>query len=78
MKDNKENTMVVFGVDKKTKKVYIESPDGRSDKKINLTDNYVWEIGPDDEISLVKRNERDPRKRHYDFLELPDDLTNKI
>lgn len=78
MKDNKENTTVLFSVDKETKKVYMESPDGRSDKKINLTDKYVWEIGPDDEINLVKRNEQDPRKRHYDFLELPDDLMSKI
>ena len=50
----------------------------RSDKKINLTDNYVWEIDPDDEIILVNRNEQDPHKRHYDFLEIPDDLENKI
>ena len=78
MKDNKENTTVLFSVDKETKKVYMESPDGRSDKKINLTDKYVWEIGPDDEIILVNRNEQDPHKRHYDFLELPDDLENKI
>ena len=47
-------------------------------KAKELIDSYVWEIGPDDEISLVKRNERDPRKRHYDFYDLPDDLLSKI
>ncbi len=78
MKDNKENTTVIFSVDKETKKVYMESPDGRSDKKINLTDKYVWEIGSDDEISLVKRTNQDPNKQHYDFLDLPDEYMSQV
>lgn len=80
MKDNKENTTVTFSVDKETKKVYLESPDGRSDKKICLTDKYMWEIDETTkDYNLVeKTKEKKSGKLYYEFLDLPDEYMSQV
>lgn len=75
MKDNKENTTVIFSVDKETKKVYMESPDGRSDKKICLTDNYLWAVDEEKQtVDLVeKKSKRKQGYKYYSFLDIPEE-----
>lgn len=41
-------------------------------------DSYVWEIDSKGDFNLVKRNERDHDKLHYDFLDLPDELMSQV
>lgn len=72
--------MTSIEFDKKTKKVYLESPDGRSDKKICLTDKYMWEIDETTkDYNLVeKTKEKKSGKLYYDFLDLPDEYMSQV
>lgn len=72
--------MTSIEVDEKTKKVYLESPDGRSDKKICLTDKYMWEIDETTkDYNLVeKTKEKKSGKLYYDFLDLPDEYMSQV
>lgn len=47
-------------------------------KAKELFDTYVWEIDQNGEIDLVKRNDQDSSKTHYDFFELPDEYMSQV
>lgn len=70
-----------FTVDPENKKVYLtKNPYYSTDQKINLTDNYMWEIDETTkEYNLVKKTEeKKPGKLYYDFLDLPDEYMSQV
>lgn len=66
----------LFTVDPENKKVYLtKNPYYSTDQKINLTDEYMWEVDENKQtVDLVKKNtKRKQGYQYYSFLDIPEE-----
>lgn len=66
----------LFTVDPENKKVYLtKNPYYSTDQKINLTDEYMWEVNENKQtVDLVKKNtKRKQGYQYYSFLDIPEE-----